>query len=320
MTVNRTHRRTQYRLIYESLLKNPRINIKDIASVLGVNRNAASKILREAFDQGFVLKPQIRKRSYANLKEYIYFVNCSYPFDSYRQYSTNNDVVYHAVMDGFANFWLVSYKKIDIDGAIVIHGPRSDYLVAYAPDHSWETAMQIMRDKVRKFNPEHYEPQSLIKTRFDETIEWDSEDEILYGEFKYDVRKPLTPVMKKHLISGQKIYAWLKRLPQCCTIFPRFFPLSIAGYDPYLFMFETAYEDFIIDLFSELPTSSLFFKIGNTLFLYGNVDRSSLRKVGIDMSDVSQLHIPLLVDHLLKKGILQNESHAIIAYHWRKDL
>jgi predicted transcriptional regulator len=320
MTVNRAYRRKQYRLVYESLIKNPRINIKDIASILEVNRNAASKIIREAFEQGYVLKPQIRKRSYQNLKEYMYLVNCTYPFDSYKQYSTDMDIVYHAVMDGFANFWLVSYEEIEIDGSIVIHGPHSDYLVAYAPHHSWESAMRIMRDKVEKFNPQAYEEKHLIRTRLQETYEWDEEDEILYREFKYDLRKPLTPVMKTHLISGQKIYSWLKKLPECCTIFPRFFPLSIISYDPYLFMFETEYEDFIIELFSELPTSSLFFKVRDTLFLYANVDRSSLRKVGLNMSDVSQLHIPLLVDHLLKKGILTNEAHAIIAYHWRKDL
>jgi predicted transcriptional regulator len=320
MTVNLTYRRKQYRLVYESLLKNPRINIKEIATILGLNRNAASKIVREAFDQGYVLKPQIRKRSYENLKEHIYFVNCSYPFDSYKQYSTDTDVVYHAVMDGFSNLWIVSRKEIEVEGSVVIEGPHSDYLVAYAPNHSWETAMRIMRDKVKKFDPDEYEPKRLIKTRFTETISWDDEDEILFGEFKYDLRKPLTPVMKNHLISGQKIYSWLRRLSECCTVFPRYFPFSITGYDPYLFKFETAYEDFIIELFSELPTSSLFFKVGNTLFLYGNVDRSSLRKVGLDMSDVSQLHIPLLVDYLLGEGILTNEAHAIIAYHWRKDL
>jgi hypothetical protein len=34
-----------------------------------------------------------------------------------------------------------------------------------------------------------------------------------------------------------------------------------------MFMFETDYEDFIVDLFSELPTSTFFFKVANKLFV-----------------------------------------------------
>jgi len=65
----------QYRIIYESLDEDPRIQMKDLSTILGVNRNSASKLVEKAFEQEYVMIPQIRKRSYANLKEYVYLAN-----------------------------------------------------------------------------------------------------------------------------------------------------------------------------------------------------------------------------------------------------
>lgn len=313
-------KRKRNRLIYEALNEKSRILFKDLSTILGVNPNATTKALQKAFDEGYILPPQVRKRSFANTQEYIYFVNCPYPHRSYKEYSENMNVSYHAVMVGFANFWASANKEIHIEGKEVVGGPRSDYYVAYAPDHSWEEAMQIMRKKVETFNPEMYEPKGIIQTHWNEYVEWDSEDEAMFREFKYSLRKSLSPIMKKHLISAGKIYEFLGKLPERCTVFTRYFPKSIVSYDPYLFMFETDYEDFIIELFSELPTSSFFFTVSDKLFLYANVDRTSVRKVGLDMWDVSQLHIPLLIDDLLERGILKGAADSIVKYAWQKEL
>ncbi len=314
------HRRFQYRTIYESLDSYERIKVKDLSSALGVNRHTTSKRLKEAFEQGYILMPQIRKRSYANLKEYMCFANCEDTLESYTMYSKDMNVIYHAVMSGFANLWVISTRKLALECDIIVEGNRSDYYVAYAPHRSWEKTMHIMRKKVKEFNPDEYEPNCCIKTHWDESITWDAEDETLNREFKYNVRKPLTPIMKNNLISGQRIYEFLQRLPECCTVFTRYFPVTISAYDPYLFMFETDYEDFIVDLFSQLPTSSIFFKVADKLFLSVHMKRDSIRRVGLDMADIAQLWIPLLVRDLKRKGILIKEAHAIVEYHWGKEL
>jgi len=312
--------RKRNRIIYETLSKEYRIMLKDLSTILGVNRNAAAKILREAFEQGYVLPPQLRKCSYANLKEYMYFLDCTYPHGLYKEYSERMNVPYHAVMAGFANFWIVSNEEIDVEGNVLCEGQRSDYYIAFAPDRSWEKAMQIMRKKVEIFNPEEYEPKGFIETHWNETVEWDSEDEAIFRAFKYNGRNPLTPVMRNNLVSSEKIYKFLEKLPECCTVFTRYFPKSLVNYDPHLFIFETNYEDFIIELFSELPTSAFFFRVSNKLFLYANVDRASVRKAGTNMWDVSQLHIPLLIDDLLQRDILRKADDAIVKYAWRKNL
>lgn len=321
MLIRHEQHKEQYRTIYEELDKAPRIYIKELSKVLGVNSHAGSKRLGEAFEKGYVLVPQIRKRSYKNMKEYIYLVNCKNPLRVFKQYKNDINVVYHALMGGFANLLLVTKKKIDVKGDIVFYGLRSDYYIAFAPNHSWETALQKMWNLVNTFNPRTYEPRGIIASHWDEPLEWwDPEFEILSREFKYNLRRTLTPIIRKNLISTTKIYEFLERLPECCTVFTRYFPETIAAYDPYLFMIETDYEDFVVDVYSELPTSSFFFKVSDRLFLYAYVEKSSLRNVGPNMTDVSTLHMPLLADTLLERGIIKSEAHAVLEYQRRKQL
>jgi hypothetical protein len=313
-------RKKQYRIIYEELSKSHRIKVNRLSSVLRINPNSASRRLREAFELGYVTLPQIRRRSYANMKEYMYFVRCENPLKLFRKYKDDTNVVYLAVMGGFANMWLITKEEIDVAGIVLVFGYHSDYHVSHAPDRLWERAIEIMWQKAMMFHPEEYNPKEIIKTHWSKVIEWDEEDEILFREFKYNARKKLTPIMRNNLISSQKTYEFLDRLPECCTVFTRYFPESKSAYDPYLFMFETDYEDFLIDLFSQLPTSSFFFKVSDKLFVDTHVASSSVRKSGVDMSDISRLHIPLLAEYLQNRGIIRSEAHSMIEYYWGKDL
>jgi DNA-binding Lrp family transcriptional regulator len=311
-------RQKQYRFIYESLSESPRIPVVDISQLLKVYRNTARKRMREAFEQGYVSKPQIRKRSYTNFKEYIYFLNASNPFRFFSDCIENEDIIYHAVLSGFANFWIISRNPLDIEDSI-LNGVRSDYHISYAPDHSWDTSIKIVQKKIRTFDQETYAPQNIIQSHWNESCDWDSEFEILYREFKYDLREKLTPIRKKHLISTGKIYQFLENLSAYCTVFTNYFPESISSYDPYLYMFETDYEDFIIELFSQLPTSSWFFNVSGNVFLLAHVKKGYLRAIDF-RNDIGELHIPFLVSNLIEKGIIKTEKHAIVEYFWEKNL
>ena len=320
MKISPEERRRQYRIIYESLYENARITNIDISEKIEMSRITASNRLKDAFEHGYITRPQIRKRSYANLKQYMFFVDCKDPLESYLQYKEEQNVVYHAVMDGFANLWVTSLDKMIIQGNILVGGPVSDMHVSFAPFRSWDEAKKIMWEKVEEFDPEQYEPNGIIQTHYDEKIEWDEEDELLYRYFKYDLRKPLHPIARKNHISDQRAWDWLKKLPQCCSIITKYYPQTRAAYDPYIFIFETEYEDFIIELFSEMPSSSLFFRVADTLVLFVHVERELLRRVDSKLNEVTQLFIPLLTRSLVKKEIVKSRAHAIVNYHWRKDI
>ncbi|MBU7012374.1 MAG: hypothetical protein HXS46_16965 [Theionarchaea archaeon] len=318
MRLSREQKEEFYRAIYEIIFSIPRVKIYEIARILKIDRNVASHRLHEAFNKVYISKPQIRKRAYANMKEYSYFLRCKNPAELFSEYLHDENIIYHAVMTGFANLWVISKEEIDFDCDVIAGGLRSDYHIPLVPNHSWETAAQIMRKKIQNFNLKDYEPERIIQNHWNETTEWDEEDEKLFKEFNYDLRRPITPIQKKHLISWRKVDTWLQKLPKFCTVFTLYYPKTISVHDPYLFVFETDYEDFLIDLFSELPASSWFFKVSDKLCLYAHVKREYARIVETQ-SDIRELHIPTLVTELIRKGVLKNEEHSIVECYWNRD-
>ena len=311
-------RKKQYRKIYELLWETPRITKTTISETLGVTRGTVERRMREAFEKDYISRPDIRKKSFKNLKEYMYFIRCKEPEILYLKYREDMNVVFHSQMAGFCDLWVISKKKMKIKGEILLEGYRSDYYTSYAPDHSWEAGLQNMRKMVDDFDPDNYTPQGIIQTHFNETIEWDEEDDILFGYFKYNLRRKFSPIFEKHQIHSNRIYRFLERLPDCCTIVTSYYPESLSAYDPYLFMFETDYEDFIIDLFSELPTSVSFFKVSDKLFVLAYISKPFVRSKDLQVSN--RYYLPLLIAELSKKKILKSKAHAIGEYSKGKNI
>ncbi len=321
MRITEEEKKRQYYQIYRLLNRNPRMLPSEISKIIRTTPRTAGNRINEAIDKGYMSKPKIRKKSFSNFKEYMYFVRCKDPLELYLQYSKDQRIIYHAVMGGSTNLWVISKEEIDIDGDILLWGSRSDYHVSFAPNHTWKTGIKNIEEMTERFEPNKYEPKGVLQTHWDETIEWDAIDEILYRYFKYDLRKPLTPLKREYLITTRKYKDWFKKLPEYCTVYLRYFPKGTSSYDSYIFVFETDYDDFIIDLFSQLPTSSTFFKVSNKLILYAFVERGSIRDGDIQpISDVSELHIPFLVKNLSRKGIVRNVEYTILSYHWGKSI
>ena len=95
-------RKKQYRIIYDLLFQTPRIYIKDVSSVLGGTRTG-NRRMKEAFDQMYITRPDIKKRSYANFKEYVYFVKSKDSELLYMKYREDDNITYHARLMGSYN-------------------------------------------------------------------------------------------------------------------------------------------------------------------------------------------------------------------------
>ena len=95
--------RRHCRLMYETLYENCRVSINELNGILKV-RNAP-RTLKKAFDEHYIVGPEVRKMALANFPEYMYFVNCRNPDSPYRNYRQDENVIFHALMYGFANLW-----------------------------------------------------------------------------------------------------------------------------------------------------------------------------------------------------------------------
>jgi len=102
--------KVQYRTIYNTLYESPRIYYKDLAEILGINREYAQKRFKEALDQQYILGPEGRKCSYNNLKEYVYIIKCKNPDIEYLKYRKDMNVIYHAKLLGFSDLFFVTTR------------------------------------------------------------------------------------------------------------------------------------------------------------------------------------------------------------------
>jgi hypothetical protein len=307
----------EYRILFDLLNTKARISYSEIADVLGVDIRTARDRLKEALGKRYITGPQIRKKSFSNLKNYMYLVRSRDPIGLFEELAMDQRVFYHGLLDGFCNLRVVSTEELDIKGTIC-GGPSSDYYVTYPPDQTWEISNQNMWDLVRKFDPDDYTPKGYIKTHWDELAEWSDTDEILFQEFKYNLRFPLQPVVKKHRLWRGSVYDWLKRLPHYCTILTCYFRDSLTAHDPYLFIFETDYEDFIIDLFSQLPTTCWFQRVSGKLIAHMWTLMRPVEQGNVRIRELPELQIPLMIRDLIMKGVLKSENHAVFKCYWRQ--
>jgi hypothetical protein len=125
--------------------------------------------------------------------------------------------------------------------------------------------------------------------------------------------------MKECQISAEKMYHFLGRLNETCTIHTSYYPKTLPMYDSYLLMIETDYEDFIIDLFSKLPSSVSFFRVSNRLFISAYVPWRYIRDSDLQIS-ASEYSIPFLLLELKRKGIVKSKDYVIVEYSMRKDI
>lgn len=307
-----------YRTIYEILDETPRIEQKDISELMGISPGVVGNRMKEAYEKGYIFGPNIRKKSYKNLKEYLCFAACEDSLESYKTYTNNEEVLHYTVTDGYFDARIVSTEKIHITDKILAEGFRSDYYIPYVPDHTWKIAMQIMRKMLDAFDPHHYTPKGYIETHWDESVAWDEKDEILYRELEYDFRKPYSPLIKKHKIYKYTIDAWFKKVPECCTVFTWYFLGTWLSYHFYIYMIETDYEDFIVELFSQIPATTWFYKVSDTLFLDMCIDKGLRRREGQRNSFEDVLTFFKIINELQDREIIKSVNRASIYHTWEK--
>jgi len=107
------------RLIYETLFGNYRVSLNELRGILRV-RNA-SRILKKSREEQYIVGPEARKMAYLNFPEHVYFVDCDDPNLLYQKYREDENIIFHALMYGFANLWVISKEKIDIEGALPLN-------------------------------------------------------------------------------------------------------------------------------------------------------------------------------------------------------
>ena len=309
-------KRKRFRALYELLFTNHRIPNYRISEKL--HFRAVSRVIGEAHENQYIIGPEVRKCSHANTLEHVYLFNTEEPDITYMKYREDPRVVYNAQLYGFCNSLAISREKMDVEGDIVLEGPRSDYYIPYTPNQSFECALQNMQEKIRNFNPHDYTSREFIKTHWNETVKWDEDDEKIYRFLKYDLRKKKSSFMRNQHVSTEKINYWFETLDKRCTVHTSFYPETLTEYQSYLSMFDTDYEDFLIEVFSELPATPSFFKVQDKLILIAYYPGKFMNDVYTQSTKI--LSIPPLEVELLTREIVKKKKRALVGRSKKKDL
>jgi hypothetical protein len=172
-------------------------------------------------------------------------------------------VVYCGLLFGDWNAMVITDRLLDLSQLVgfqemVFQEVRG---VSYTPKVglvSWEQSAHTVEEYLHKFEPQLTVTHRNVLPDFP----WGKQEWKLFSAFSNNVRKKITPTLKKIDVRYENYTKWKNDLDVYCTRHTGFYP---AGYDLYAhhcFLVSTEYEPQIKRVFSFFPTSSFFMEVG----------------------------------------------------------
>ncbi|KYK37576.1 MAG: hypothetical protein AYK18_09605 [Theionarchaea archaeon DG-70] len=259
------HSKSPYEL-FQLIVEDPRIPKKEISRKFNVNLKTAEIWWNHAVERRIIIPPIFRRKCYENFKEYFYFLNTDDPYKLYWKMQENKEITYSSVETGFANFFIIAKSPIEPEGDIVLEGNRSDYYVSIPPDHDFQTAIVKMRNKLKDLDSLEYFPSPLLSRNYDYEP-WDEKDEAIFQSLCNDMRMPFSRLLKETDTYSDKIMKWFRGRDEFGHTITMFFPEGDSSYILLRYFIDTNNDSLLIDIFSELPTSAVFYRLGEMLVI-----------------------------------------------------
>ena len=251
-------------LIYNYRYDDPWIANKKIAQLVGRPISTVKRYAEQANSDGTLSNPQLWLNSHFKNAALLFFEDKWSAFNELTRYT---GVYYIAVFQGSWDIMIVYDNSIDFSQirgykGTALEGVRGKVFTQKIKYTSWEKSFVEMENLLqqKKLEKFHYECEVSRE-------EWDGEDWKLFEYFKLNLRKKFSDLRKEHPISWRKYGEWKQNLTKYCTILLFYFPEGGRPFDVLTFCFKTDYEKFIVQLFSVLPVTSVFYTIGDYFFV-----------------------------------------------------
>ncbi len=292
--------------------KNPRITEHKMAMKLHVNDKTAASWWKTALERGILLLPEFRKKAFQNFFEYFYYLIVEDPHEMFEELIRNEaeikrDIIHFSVQTGFCNFQIVSNKKINPKGEIILSGIRSDYFISTPSNCTFEDSIALIKNKLSSIEQIEIQPSPLI---YHESIyeNWSENDEKIYCELSENLRKPFKMVLEKTGAKRNEILDWMKRRNEFGHTIVMYFPVGLSSYQPTIYCVDTSCDSLLIDIFSALPVPTVFYRIGEKLMMKVYLQNNSLEGKYISNKVLSELR---------KKELAKDYANSIIQYWYR---
>lgn len=293
--------------IFKFLVEDPRIPKTHMTRRLKVNPNTFNTWWNAVIDKRIIIPPVFRRKSFLNFREYFYFLETKDPHELYEILKVKNlPIEYFNVQTGFCNFQIISSEPIDFEEEVILSGPRSDYLVTIPPNRVFEVSVKNINAILNNLNSLEYRP-SPLQFHNKKYTPWDEKDEAIFWVMCNNVRIPFASVVKAAETYNDKAWSWFRNRDKFGDTFTMYFPKGEGAYILSLYIIDTEHDSVLIDIFSELPTSTLFYRVDDKFVMgaylpFSIEGRSVVRKA---------------LSILQKEELVEGYTNSVVEYYYR---
>jgi predicted transcriptional regulator len=307
--LSKMEKKERYYKIFCQIYEEPRMQIYEVAKALGIYRKSVSKALQEMVNRHMLVGPELRLKPLEKNPKMYYVLDYDEPFKVYEKLIKNKDLTYIGVV--FGDFPLIAagepgvpFEEYPGFNRILFSGKRGEIYTPRASSISWEGCGDRILEEVKKSEP--WEMSTWVSTPVN--IPWDQQEWEFFYEFRGNIRHKIAPLVREKDVSFRKFYDWLNTVEDYTTIHTGFYPEGYSSYTTYLFLFKTAYEHALMNLFSLLPTTPIFFKVGTYLFTMINI------KTDLLITSLSRA-----IYTLKEESILEDFYKGVVVMHYTPD-
>lgn len=278
--ISRRTRKENYHKIFEQIFEYPTMSIYDISLRAELSRNTVSKYLKEMYARSILIGPQLRMKPAPNYKEHIYLMNFKNPFQVFEGLKQFPHVLYHVMTFGEWNIMVVTNRPLDFSQlvgfeAMVGQGVRGRSYTPKVGYTTWDESFTNSFEQVDRFTP--VQPEYRTR-RLGPHLDWEQDEWKLFYTFKLNMRRKVTPTLRKINVRYETYTKWAETLTDHSTIHVGFYPEGYHNYITYCFLFSSDHEESVKSLFSLFPTTPFVIEMGNQLMVFVNMISSKITR------------------------------------------
>lgn len=254
----------KYYKIYEQLYEDPLIPAVEIEKNTGIADSTISTYFREMYELSILKGPLIFLKPARNYHEYAHLLTFENPLLAYRGFK-DFPRISRSLASGGWNLLLISDGLINFSilkgfKHCLLKGVKGVTYLSKVTSLDWDESMEKMCSMM------HPPKKKSSLYREIPGISWEPKEWTMYDRLRRNVRTRKLYILKQCQIRYMHYRSWILRLPQFSSIQAAFYPYGTENYLFLDFLFKSKYQKQLADILGLLPSTSMFFSVGNYLF------------------------------------------------------
>ena len=291
--------------IFETVRREPLIQYDQLSERVGLSRNTVSLYVREMQSEKSMIGPYLHLKPSVNYPRYIQMATFSSPGKTFESFKEFPSISYHALCIGDWNFLFMTERAIDLSKLVgfseaCFYGRRGSVWDVPPQFCTWNDAFNHFQESLESV------PRSKIPSARQVNIPWSEDEWKLYEIFKNNLRKKITPIVKKIKVRYETYTEWSKTLAQYTETITAYYPEGFPSQTLVYFLVETKKLAYVPSLFMYWPATTLFYRAGDKLLILLALQNREYMPKTLN-----------LFEDLMSQGYISSYKYALLLQHWR---